>query len=157
MILCCFFLQLIPYRTCFYALTIEGGRILKAHDYLLINRTPRIITICGDNDSPELLASNSPVPDVIIHEATYTDDILRKVGAEVQHSCAKNIARFAQSIAVKNLVLTHFSARYKNDRDKSPSINEIYTEARKYYSGNLFLANDFDIYHLDKMKTLSLV
>ncbi len=135
--------------------TLDDGRILKADDYLVTNRTPRIVTISGDNDSPELLKSINHVPDVIVHESTYTDEVLQKVGPEVQHSSAKQVAQFAESIELNNLVLTHFSARYQNDKTKSPCIDDIANEARQYYSGNVLLANDFDVYHLNKLKELN--
>jgi ribonuclease Z len=79
-----------------------------------------------------------------------------KVGSKPQHSSAKQVAEFAQQNQIKNLVLTHFSARYGYDENKSPSITDIRDEAIKYYNGNLFLANDFDVYHLDKQGLLSL-
>jgi len=129
--------------------SLEDGRILIAEDYLLTDRKPRVVTISGDNDNPELLKSINPTPDVIVHESTYTDGVLQKVGPKVQHTSAKQIAEFAESVGLKNLVLTHFSARYTDE-----SIDEIYNEARYYYSGNLFLANDFNVYHLNKGKEL---
>jgi len=136
---------------------LEDGRILIAEDYLVTNRTSRIVTICGDNDNPELLKTITPVPDVIVHESTYTDEVLQQVGIKVQHSSAKQIAEYAESVGLKNLILTHFSARYQNDNTKSPYIDEIYDEAKQYYSGNLFLANDFDVYQLNKYKFLQLI
>jgi len=137
--------------------TLEDGRILIAEDYLVTNRTSRIVTICGDNDNPELLKTITPVPDVIVHESTYTDSVLKQVGIKVQHSSARQIAEYAESVGLKNLVLTHFSARYQNDNTKSPCIDEIYNEAEQYYSGNLFLANDYDIYSLNKQHELEYI
>ena len=128
---------------------LDEGRLLKTEDYLIVDRTPRIITICGDNDSPELLKNIKT--DVLVHEATYTDAVLQQVGQrKVQHSSAKQVAEFAESIELKNLVLTHFSARYTNE-----NISEIQNEAKLYYSGNLFLAYDFDVYHLNKQHKLN--
>jgi len=133
--------------------TLDDGRTLIAEDYLTIVRKPRVILISGDNDTPDLLKIITPVPDVIVHESTYTDDVLKQVGPKVQHSSAKKVAEFAASIELKNLILTHFSARYAKG-NKSPCINDITNEAKLYYSGNLFLANDFDIYQLNKEKEM---
>ena len=36
----------------------------------------------------------------------------------------------------------------------SPSIADIYQEAKAHYSGNLFLANDLDEYQLNKSNEL---
>jgi len=133
---------------------LDNGQKLISDEYLVRDRKPRIIVICGDNDSPELLKTIVPKPDVIVHEATFTEDILKKIGPAPQHSCARQIAEFAQHIQLKNLVLTHFSARYAPNKESSPSIFDIKNEARLNYSGNLFLANDFDTYKLDKQGNL---
>jgi len=136
---------------------LDNGRKLKSEEYLLRNRKPRIVVICGDNDSPELLKTISPKPDVIVHEATFTEEISKKIGRVPQHSSAKKIAEFAEHIQIKNLLLTHFSSRYGPNEECSPSIFDIKKEALIYYSGNLFLANDFDVYNLDKQGHLSLL
>ena len=85
-----------------------------------------------------------------MHESTYTDEVLQKVGSQVQHSSARRVAEFTSSLGLKNLVLTHFSARYTNE-----NISDIYDEATLFYSGNLFLANDFETYHLNKQHELA--
>jgi len=137
--------------------TLDDGRELKSKDYLFYTRSPRSIVVCGDNDSPELLKNISPVPDVMVHESTYTEEILLKVGPEPQHSSAKRVSEFTQEMGIKNLVLTHFSARFGPDSSNSPSIADVKNEALKYYSSNLFLANDFDVYWLNKDRNLSLL
>ena len=136
--------------------SLEDGRILKSDDFLVQTSEPRSIVVCGDNDTPELLNNIIPKPDIVVHEATYTEKILNQVGTKPQHSSAKRVAEFAQQKQIKNLVLTHFSARYGYGENKSPSINDIKDEAIKYYNGNLLLANDFDVYHLDKQGLLYL-
>ncbi|WDE06311.1 ribonuclease Z [Thalassomonas viridans] len=131
------------------------GKLLIADDYLLPAPQARKIIICGDNDTPDLLSDEVKNANVVVHEATYTYDIAQKVGSGPMHSSAKIVAEFAGEHQVDNLVLTHFSARYQNDGSKSPSIFDIEQEARKYYSGNLVLAQDFDGYRLDKNGVLT--
>jgi len=133
---------------------LEDGKTLLSDDYLDHPLPPRSIVICGDNDSPKLLNGIKPKPEVIVHESTYTENILKKVGTKPQHSCAKQIAEFAQQNQIKNLVLTHFSPRYVYANGKSESITDIQDEAEKFYSGKLFLAKDLDIYNLDKQGIL---
>ncbi|MCU7836601.1 MAG: ribonuclease Z [gamma proteobacterium symbiont of Taylorina sp.] len=135
---------------------LEEGRILKNDDFLEQTREPRSIVVCGDNDTPELLNDITPKSDVIVHEATYTQHVLNQVGTKPQHSSAKQVAEFGQQNQIKNMVLTHFSARYGYNEKKSPSINDVKDEALKFYSGNLFLANDFDVDHVDKQGLMSL-
>ena len=91
---------------------------------------------------------------MLVHEATYTQEILDKVGPGPQHSSALKVARFAARAAVGNLVLTHFSPRYQ-EGDGPLSVSAIEAEARTAYDGPLFLARDLDQYVLDRQGGLA--
>lgn len=134
---------------------LDDGTVIQPGDCYLPETNPRKFIICGDNDTPDLLKQELNNANLVVHEATYTQDIAEKVGAGPQHSCARRVAEFAESCGVANLILTHFSARYQNDQAKSPSIFDIENEAIEQYSGNLFIANDLDIYQLDKEGNVS--
>ena len=134
---------------------LPDGRRLRAEDYLLPGRRPRTIVIGGDNDTPELLATVAQGADVLVHEATYTQEILEKVGPGPQHSSALKVARFAAAAGVRNLVLTHFSPRYQ-EGEGPLSIAAIELEARGAYEGPLFLARDLDHFFLDRQGSLQL-
>jgi len=137
---------------------LADGESLKSEDYFLPKRSARKIIVAGDNDNPELLMEFARDADVLIHEATFTEQVSEKVGKGPQHSSAKQVGKFAESIKLPFLVLTHFSARYQDDKkaDKG-SIKEIEDEAKEYYSGQLYLANDLDNFHLDANKNLFLI
>lgn len=128
---------------------LPDGRTILASDYLLISRKARKIIVSGDNDNPQLLQKYSDGLDVLVHEATFTEDVLARVGKHPQHSTAKQVAEFANSISLNNLILTHFSARY-SDYGDSPMISDIADEARKEFTGKLYLAEDYDVFTLDK-------
>ncbi|HEY8607802.1 MAG TPA: MBL fold metallo-hydrolase [Noviherbaspirillum sp.] len=128
---------------------MPDGRVVRAGDYLLAGRRPRKIIIGGDNDTPALLAAEAATTDVLVHEATYTEDILQKVGPGPQHSSAHRVARFAQDAGIANLVLTHFSPRYQA-QEGGTSLSQLEAEARAAYEGRLFLANDLERYVLDR-------
>jgi ribonuclease Z len=130
-------------------ITLPDGRTLISDDYVLNRRKTRKTIISGDNDSPELLTKAAQTCQVLVHEATYTDEVAQKVGNTPQHSSAKMVASFAEKIALPNLVLTHFSPRYQELATNSHSILEIQHEAEKYYHGQLFLAKDFTCLQLD--------
>lgn len=132
------------------SITLDNGKAIKAEDCYLANEAPRKVILCGDNDTPELLRRESEDANLVVHEATYTEAISIKVGPGPQHSSAKSVAEFAESCGIKNLILTHFSARYQACNDKPDSISDIENEAKQIYSRNLFLANDLDVYQLDK-------
>ncbi len=137
--------------------TLPDGRRIAAADYLAPPRKPRKVIIGGDNDTPSLLAIDARDADLLVHEATYTEEILHKIGPGPQHSSAAMVARFAREAGVPNLVLTHFSPRYL-DRpgNGAPSLDDIEREAREHYQGTLALARDLDRYELGKDGVLRL-
>lgn len=52
-------------------------------------------------------------------------------------------------------MLTHFSSRYQSGPGGAPHINQLATEAMQHYKGQLFLAQDFETYRLEKDLSLS--
>ncbi|WP_346798747.1 ribonuclease Z [Halomonas sp. Bachu 37] len=126
-----------------------GGERLKSHEFLIFKHKPRKVVIAGDNDRPDLLYEACAGAQVLVHEATYTEAMAEKAG-DVGHSYAKLVAAFTESVALPNLVLTHFSPRYQLSPHASPSIEDIRKEAQSVYSGSLYLARDFSEYSLDK-------
>jgi ribonuclease Z len=134
---------------------LGDGRVLQPRDWLLPGRKPRKLIVGGDNDRPDLLIAEARDAEVLIHEATYTEAVLQKVGPGPQHSSARMTASAAAAAGVPNLVLTHFSPRYQ-EGEGTPSIQELENEAREVYEGQLFLARDFDRYELDREGKLTL-
>ena len=137
---------------------LPDGRLLRPDDFLLAPRKPRCVIVAGDNDRPELLVDAARSAEVLVHEATYTEPVLRKVGPAPRHSSAAMTARAAQAAGVPNLVLTHFSPRYQDQQRREGdglSMRDLEIEARAEYGGRLFLARDFERYRLDRGGVLS--
>lgn len=127
--------------------TVPGpdGRPLAPEDFLLPARAPRVLVVAGDNDTPSLLAEACDGAAALIHEATYTAAVAEKVGPEPRHASAASVAEFASAVATPALILTHFSARYRqHPSGRGADIEEIREEAAARYTGALFLASDFD-------------
>lgn len=101
--------------------------------------------VAGDNATPAVLAGACQGAQLLVHESTYTQEVLRKVGPQYMHSCAAEVAQFAAQAGVPNLVLTHFSPRYDSMPD---GMAQLRAEAQAQYSGTLYLAQDFDHYRL---------
>lgn len=135
---------------------LENGRIIAPEEVCYPQRPPRRMVVGGDNDRPELLAGALRDADVLIHEATFTEDVLAKVGPQYRHSTAAQVARAAQTATLPHLLLTHFSQRYRRHAPAGEHIlNDLYSEARKLYDGNLILAEDFAAYELHRDRTLT--
>lgn len=122
-----------------------NGENLKAADFIQ-TQTQRVHAIVGgDNDRPKLLAQACQDAQLLIHESTYTQVILDKVGSGPMHSSAKMVAEFAQQQSLSNLILTHFSPRHQDQIGQRAIADEVH----QYYQGNFYLADDFDQFSLD--------
>ncbi len=134
---------------------LADGTWLASAEVLLANRRPRKIVVGGDNDTPARLTRLCEEADVLIHEATYTEAVVARLGTDNQHSTAARIAAFAQAQGVPYLLLTHFSPRYAYGPGAAASIGDVEREARAHFSGGLALADDFDIYALSREGVLN--
>ncbi|WP_236179521.1 ribonuclease Z [Pseudomonas mosselii] len=131
--------------------TVEHeGRQLDPQTYLQPTRPAQRIIVCGDNDRPELLSTLAANVDVLVHESTFTQPVVERTQATFGHSTAAAVARFAETAGVRNLVLTHFSARYQSGGGRGGSIEEVREEAQAHYNGHLTLARDLQRYRLGR-------
>jgi ribonuclease Z len=122
-----------------------NGEVLRSADYADTQVDTATAVLGGDNAEPALLRDACKGAQLLVHEATFTQDALDKVGPGPMHSSARLLAEFAQTVEVPNLILTHFSARHQNEE----GMTALMAEAQAHYSGNAFLANDLDVYELD--------
>ncbi len=128
-----------------------NDQTLNAVDFIQIETQRTHAIVGGDNDRPELLAQACQDAQLLIHESTYTQAALDKVGSGPMHSSAKMVAEFAQQQGLSNLILTHFSPRHQD----SAGQQAIAEEVSKSYKGNFYLAHDFDQFSLDETGQLS--
>jgi ribonuclease Z len=141
-----------------HGLDVEhAGRLFRAQHYLRPARPGQRFIICGDNDTPGLLAKVVPGADVLVHKATFCKSLIDRTHESYGHSSAAAVARFAESAGIPNLVLTHFSARYQSNPGQSPFIGDIREEASACFTGQLILAQDLQRYHLDREGRLQVV
>jgi len=103
--------------------------IVKGEKVTIINDT---VPCKGANK----LAKNS---DLLVCESTYSSDLESKA-AKHMHMTSKQAAELAKRCNVKNLILTHFSARYKNTK-------VLEDDAKKYFK-NVLSAKDFMKIHI---------
>lgn len=137
-------------------ITLPSGQQFKARDFSRPAWPPRSVVIGGDNDQPPLLHDAMRRSDVLIHEATFSEDVLAKVGPKYMHSTAAMVAKAAHSAGLPHLVLTHFSQRYRlgGGEHVEHSIDELIDEARQHYHGELHMAEDLHSYLLSRDRQL---
>jgi len=133
-----------------------SGELHLSEDFTIRHHFNNKLIICGDNDSPELLAEACIDCKLLVHESTYSETMASRA-KEVGHSYASQVASFAESASIPNLILTHFSPRFSANRDDVHTLEIMKAEAASSYSGKLFLADDFDRYQLDKFGKLTLI
>lgn len=90
---------------------LQDGRVVEPSDVLGPPRPGRKIVYSGDTRPSEKIAELAAGANVLIHEATLSDELLERA-IEEGHSTPSGAARIALKAGVKLLVLTHISARY---------------------------------------------
>ncbi|TCM66622.1 ribonuclease Z [Acinetobacter calcoaceticus] len=121
------------------------GQTLDPKDFVQLSSQTVRVLVAGDNDQPQLLASACIDAALLVHESTYDQLSLDKVGPTPMHSSAQIVAQFAQQQHMPHLILTHFSPRHHN----TEGMQRLADEVRQHYQGSFYLADDFDQYHLD--------
>jgi len=137
------------------SVTLPDGRTVSPDQVAQPDPPPRRIVVGGDNDRPELLQPLLDQCDALIHEATYTEDVLARVGPQYQHSTAAMVARAAAHAGLPHLFLTHFSQRYRASATAGEhSIQDLIDEARALFDGELHMARDLDSYEITRERNL---
>jgi ribonuclease Z len=113
---------------------LSNGRVIKSEEVTGPLRLGRKIVYTGDTKSTENLAKFSENADLIIHDATFDDELVERA-LEDGHSTPSQAAETAKKAKVKRLILTHISARYKD-------ASVLLEQARKIFS-KADVAEDF--------------
>ncbi|KKO55525.1 ribonuclease Z [Paenibacillus sp. DMB20] len=123
---------------------ITGGQLLHPSDVLLSPKKGRVVTVLGDTRPCSNIMPLAKGADLLVHEATFMND-LEDTAFEYYHSTARQAAKAAAEAGVKELLLTHFSSRYKDIEHLQPMLEE----ARQLFP-NTRLAEDFALYPIHR-------
>lgn len=118
---------------------LEGGKVVRPGDVLGPPHPGRVVVYSGDTSPSEGLTSFAKGADILIHEATLSEELAGLAERE-GHSTAGGVARLAARAGVGRLILTHLSARYKD-----PST--LLAEARRFFP-KVEVAEDLATYEL---------
>ena len=130
-----------------------NGTMLRSADFTETQVDTAAAVLGGDNADPALLHGACQGAQLLVHEATYTQEVLDKVGPGPMHSSARLLANAAQAAGVPNLVLTHLSPRHQNQEGMAA----LMAETQGHYRGNAFLANDLDVFELDSAGNVTVI
>ncbi|MFT8668235.1 MAG: ribonuclease Z [Liquorilactobacillus hordei] len=118
---------------------LPDGRVIDGQDYLGEKKRGRIVTILGDTRQTPSILGLAQNADVLIHESTFGRDEAQ-LAFNYHHSTNMQAAKIAKQAEVKQLFLTHISARYVGVKAL-----QLEKDAHKVFE-NTKLANDFDTY-----------
>jgi ribonuclease Z len=110
-----------------------GNNTVKPSDVLGEKRPGKKIGISGDTRPTKKLEEFFKNCDYLTFDSTYLDEIKDKA-LETHHTTAKEAAQLAKNANVSTLILTHFSARYKDE--------SVLLEEAKTIQENVIAAKD---------------
>ena len=102
-----------------------GGNVIRPEQVLGPGRPGRRIGISGDTVPTEDLRRFFEGCDYLVFDATFLE-AERQKAADTRHSTARQAATLARDAGVRNLILTHFSARYRDESGHLAEAKEIH-------------------------------
>jgi ribonuclease Z len=108
---------------------LANGQVVKPRQVLGPSRAGRKIVYTGDTSQFRGFARLAASADLLIHDATFDDNLAEKA-KEYGHSTPGQAAKNAKKAKVKQLILTHISARYDDATKLVEQANKIFKETR---------------------------
>jgi len=109
---------------------LPDGRSVEPTELVGAARPGRTVVLTGDTRPCDAVREVARGADLLVHDATFGDDE-RDRARETGHSTAREAARLAREVGVRQLVLTHVSARYSRDAP------ELLAQAREEFTESL--------------------
>ena len=104
---------------------INNQKIIKPEQVLGKKRPGKRIGISGDTMPTKELEEFFRECDYLVFDSTFLDEEKQKA-QDTCHSTAKQAAELGKNANVKNLILTHFSARYKDEIGHKTEAEQIH-------------------------------
>lgn len=120
----------------------DGSVLYKNEDFTLPPRPSYSYAYCSDTVYNKEIIELVAKVDLLYHESTFMDEHEDKAKLTL-HTTASQAAKIASQAKVKNLLLGHFSARYKD-------LNPLLEEAKALFK-NTHLATEGETFDLEKL------
>ncbi len=120
------------------SVTLDDGRVVEPSELVGPSRPGRRVVFTGDTRPAETTIQISEGADLLIHEATFSDEEHPRA-VETGHATAREAAQVAIKAGVKRLVLTHLSARY------SVNTAELLQQAKEVFPETVIARDGFEI------------
>jgi len=121
------------------------GRIISHHEITEPPYRQRSFAFCSDTAYNDNMLPYIHHVDLLYHEATFQEEH-KTEAAQTMHSTARQAADIAQKAKAQQLIIGHFSARYKN-------IQQLLNEAKEVFD-NTIAAEDGLVHTIQPRRTL---
>ena len=118
----------------------EDGEIIKNKHLTKSAKKPRSFAYCSDTAYYEKIIYTIKDCNLLYHEATFSNEHIKRA-KETKHSTAEQAATIANKANVKQLIIGHFSPRYR-------SLAVLYKEAIAIFE-NTKIVNDGDVFKVN--------
>lgn len=118
--------------------TLPDGRTIAPDTIVGARRPGRRVVITGDTRPCAETIEAARGADLLVHEATFGQEEAERA-RETGHSTAREAAEVARDAGVRQLVLTHFSARYSRDA------SELDREAKAVFRNTVIAKDGMEI------------
>lgn len=109
------------------SVTLPDGRVIEPSALVGATRAGRTVVVTGDTRPCAATILAAERADLLVHEATFGEEEAERA-VETGHSTAREAAQVAKMAGVRQLVLTHVSARYARDA------SELEAEAKTVFA-----------------------
>ena len=120
------------------AVTLPDGRLVDPVVLVGPRRSGRKVVISGDTRPAQSVIDAARGADILVHEATFADEEADRA-VETGHSTAREAAVVAARAGVRQLILTHFSARYSRDA------SQLLKEAREEFEVTILARDGLEV------------
>ena len=107
----------------------SNGSVIRNKEITSASSSPHTYAFCTDTRYNENLIKKISGVDLLYHEATFKKDLSDRA-KETGHSTTYEASEIARKANVKNLIIGHFSQRYKN-------LNELLIEVKENFTNSM--------------------
>ncbi|MEM4366992.1 MAG: ribonuclease Z [Candidatus Anstonellales archaeon] len=114
------------------SIAIKGRKVYL--EDITYTQKGRKVVYAGDSVPSKRTVSVAKDAELLIHEATYASD-REEEARERRHSTAKDAAMVAKEAGAKQLILTHFSSRYEDEKELEKEAKKVFKNATAAHDG----------------------
>ena len=114
-----------------------SGELYKNEDYTISGLASKSFGYCSDTAYNEAIINQLKDTNTIFHEATFTDSEIKRA-EQTNHSTARQAAIIAQKANAQQLIIGHYSSRYKSLENHLAEAKEVFDNTHLAQEGLIF-------------------